>query len=68
MNFKKGETIIYPQHGACIVVGTKKMDAFGEKREYLILKIAHGEMTLSVPTDKAEDVGMRPPISVEDAR
>src|SRR6267143_3137542 len=38
----------------------------GEKREYLILKIAHGEMTLSVPTDKAEEVGMRPPISAED--
>jgi CarD family transcriptional regulator len=38
----------------------------GEKREYLILKIAHGEMTLSGPTDKAEEVGMRPPISAED--
>ena len=38
----------------------------GEKREYLILKIADGEMTLSVPTDKAEEVGMRPPISAED--
>ncbi|MFV0309479.1 MAG: CarD family transcriptional regulator, partial [Desertimonas sp.] len=25
VKFKKGDTIIYPQHGACIVVGTKKM-------------------------------------------
>jgi RNA polymerase-interacting CarD/CdnL/TRCF family regulator len=27
VKFKKGDTVIYPQHGACIVVGTKKMEA-----------------------------------------
>jgi CarD family transcriptional regulator len=56
VNFKKGETIIYPQHGACIVLGTKKMEAFGEKREYLILQTVINEMTLKVPVDKAEDL------------
>ena len=66
MNFKKGETIIYPQHGACIVVGTKKMDAFGEKREYLILQTVINEMTLKVPVDKAEEVGVRPPVSADE--
>ncbi len=38
MKFKKGDTVIYPQHGACIVVGTKKMEAFGASQEYLIFK------------------------------
>ena len=38
VKFKKGETVIYPQHGACVVQGTKKMEFFGEKQEYLILK------------------------------
>ena len=66
MNFKKGETIIYPQHGACIVVGTKKMDAFGEKREYLILQTVINEMTLKVPVDMAEEVGVRPPVSADE--
>jgi CarD family transcriptional regulator len=28
--------------------------------------MAHGDLTLSVPVDKADEVGMRPPISVED--
>ena len=41
MKFKKGDTVIYPQHGACIVVGTKKMEAFGETQEYLILQDGH---------------------------
>ena len=60
MKFKKGDTVIYPQHGACIVQGTKKMEAFGEKQEYLILKTVINEMTLSVPIDKAEEVGRAP--------
>jgi len=66
VNFKKGETIIYPQHGACIVMGTKKMEAFGEKREYLILQTVINEMTLKVPVDKAEEVGVRPPVSADE--
>jgi CarD family transcriptional regulator len=66
VNFKKGETIIYPQHGACIVMGTKKMEAFGEKKEYLILQTVINEMTLKVPVDMAEEVGVRPPVSADE--
>ena len=66
MKFKKGETVIYPQHGACIVVGTKKMDAFGASQEYLILRTVINEMTLSVPTSKAAEVGVRPPVSSDE--
>ena len=53
MDFKKGETVIYPQHGACVVKGTKKMEAFGEKKEYLVLETVINEMTLKVPVDMA---------------
>ena len=66
MKFKKGETVIYPQHGACIVMGTKKMDAFGASQEYLILRTVINEMTLSVPTAKASEVGVRPPVSSDE--
>ena len=66
MNFKKGETVIYPQHGACVVKGTKKMEAFGEKKEYLILETVISEMVLKVPIDMAEEVGVRPPVSADE--
>jgi CarD family transcriptional regulator len=66
VNFKKGETVIYPQHGACVVKGTKKMEAFGEKKEYLILETVISEMTLKVPVDMAEEVGVRPPVSADE--
>src|SRR5882757_3344327 len=66
MSFKVGDRVVYPHHGAAVIEKKETKVIEGEKREYLILKIAHGEMTLSVPTDKAEEVGMRPPISAED--
>ena len=66
MKFKKGDTIIYPQHGACVVVGTKKMEAFGEKQEYLILQTVINEMTLKVPVNKTDEVGVRPPVSPDE--
>jgi CarD family transcriptional regulator len=63
VKFKKGDTVIYPQHGACIVHGIKRMKAFGSTQEYLILKTVINEMTLSVPTAMAGTVGVRPPVS-----
>ena len=71
MKFKKGDTVIYPQHGACIVHGIKRMKAFGATQEYIILKTVINEMTLSVPTAMANQVGVRPPVSkseLEDLR
>ena len=71
MKFNKGDTVIYPQHGACIVHGIKRMKAFGAVQEYLILKTVINEMTLSVPTAMANQVGVRPPVSkseLEDLR
>ena len=66
MKFKKGETVIYPQHGACIVKGIRKMVVFGEKRDYLILETVINEMTLNVPIDNTEQVGVRPPVSADE--
>ena len=66
MKFKRGETVIYPQHGACLVEGVQKKTVFGETREYLILRSVIGEMTLSVPVDQAEQVGVRPPVSSDE--
>ncbi len=66
MTFNVGDRVVYPHHGAAVVEKKEIKEAFGEKTEYLILRMAHGEMMLSVPSDKAEDVGMRWPISTED--
>ena len=58
--------MIYLHHGAALITAREKRKAFGEEREYLILQTAHGDLTLSVPADMADSVGMRPPIDEDD--
>ncbi len=66
MSFKIGDHVVYPHHGAAVIERTETREAFGEQTEYLVLRMAHGDLTLSVPADKVDEVGMRRPISVED--
>src|SRR5215813_41445 len=66
MAVKVGDRVVYPHHGAAIIERKETREAFGEKKEYFVLKMAHGDLTLAVPSDKAEEVGMRPPISADD--
>jgi CarD family transcriptional regulator len=63
LKFKKGDTVIYPQHGACIVQGSQKREYDGVTREYLIMRTVIGEMTVSVPLDSVDKVGVRMPVS-----
>src|SRR5690242_20101868 len=38
----------------------------GGKGKYFVLRMTHGDLLLKVPSDKAEEIGMRYPISKED--
>ena len=66
MTFKVGDRVVYPHHGAAVVEATEVMETFGEEKNFLVLRMTHGELTLKVPADRAEEIGMRYPISVED--
>lgn len=65
MNFKVGDTVVYPHHGAArvedIVVRTIK----GEEVEYLVLKVTDGDMTVQIPSSKLEYVGVRDVVGAE---
>ena len=64
--FDVGDRVVYPHHGAAVIKKREKRKVDGSSTEYLVLEMAHGELTLSVPVDKADDVGMRPPIGKEE--
>ncbi len=66
MSFKVGDRVVYPHHGAAIIKRKEKRELLGETKEYLVLEMVHGDLVLSVPSDKADEVGMRPPISEAD--
>jgi CarD family transcriptional regulator len=66
MTYKAGDRVVYPHHGAAIIEDTEMIELNGEERKYFVLKTAHDDLTVRVPVDKVDEVGMRPPISLED--
>ena len=66
MSYDVGDRVVYPHHGAAVIERKEMREAFGRQTEYLVLRMAHGEMTVSVPSDKADDVGVRWPISADE--
>ncbi len=63
--YKVGDKVVYPHHGAGTVVKREKREILGEKREYLTIKILHNDMTVNVPAENAELVGLRKVIDEE---
>jgi len=63
--YKVGDKVVYPHHGAGTVVKREKKEVLGEKREYLTIKILHNDMTVNVPAENAERVGLRKVIDEE---
>src|SRR5947208_7498637 len=63
--FKVGDKVVNPNHGAGTIVKKEKRVVLGEKREYLTIKILHNDMTVNVPCENAEAVGLRQVIDEE---
>ena len=66
MLFDVGDKVVYPHHGAAVVERRELKEAFGEKKEYLVLRLAYGDLTLMVPSDNTDDVGLREVINDEE--
>ena len=57
--YKLGDKVVYPHHGAGVVVKKETRTVLGEEREYLTIQILHNDMTVNVPSENAERVGLR---------
>jgi CarD family transcriptional regulator len=66
MSFRVVTRSCTAHHGAATIEKKEKKDVFGEKKDYLILKLAYGDLTLMVPADNAEDIGLRDVINDEE--
>src|SRR5882724_4882382 len=65
MVFKVGETVVYPHHGAALIEAIETRVIKGEEKKYLVLKVAQGDLTVRVPADNAEIVGVRDVVGQE---
>ena len=67
-DFEVGDNVVYPHHGAGVVLRKESKDLLGEKREYLTIKILHNDMTVQVPCENAGVAGLRRVIGPEDVK
>ena len=59
MEFKVGDTVVYPHHGAAVIQAIETRTVKGNPREYLVLKVSQGDLTVKVPAENADYVGVR---------
>jgi CarD family transcriptional regulator len=57
--YKVGDKVVYPHHGAGTVVKKETRTVLKQQRVYLTIKILHNDMTVNVPAENAERVGLR---------
>jgi CarD family transcriptional regulator len=57
--FDVGDYVVYPKHGVGRVIELQKSEIAGMALELYVLRFEKERMTLRVPTNKAEGVGMR---------
>ncbi|MBV7294139.1 CarD family transcriptional regulator [Corynebacterium sp. TAE3-ERU16] len=65
MDFKVGDTVVYPHHGAAVIEAIESREIGGEVLDYLVLQIHQSDLTVKVPTKNAELVGVRDVVGEE---
>jgi len=65
MTFTVGDTVVYPHHGAATIEAIEKRVVKGVERDYLVLRVAQGDLTVRVPSDNVDLVGVRDVVNQE---
>jgi CarD family transcriptional regulator len=66
MSFAVGDKVVYPHHGAAIIEGKEKRVFDGHKTDYFVLRITYGDLKVSIPVEKADEIGLRDVINDEE--
>lgn len=65
MVFKVGDKVVYPMHGAGVIEAIEEKEVLGQRQTYYIMRLPIGDMTVMIPTEGAEEIGIREVIDEE---
>ena len=57
--FKIGEVVVYPKHGVGEIIKIESMEVSSIKAKFYVVKMEQGKLTIRVPLDKQNEVGLR---------
>jgi CarD family transcriptional regulator len=66
--FKVGDYVVYPVHGVGEITELSRKTVLGKKKDFYILEIQGNKMTVMVPLESAEKVGIRPIIDKKEIK
>jgi CarD family transcriptional regulator len=66
--FSVGDKVVYPHHGAAVIIKKERREFDGSRAEFFVLEVAIDQLVLRVPVASAVDLGVRPVISKTAAR
>ncbi len=57
--FKVGEKVVYPAHGVGVIESLQVRNVSGTQKKFYMLRIVDTEMTIMIPTENVQTVGLR---------
>ena len=61
-----GDKVVYPLHGVGLINSIEDRTVLGEKRSYYVIKLAISDMTVMIPTNRSDQLGLRMIVSDRD--
>ncbi|HXU82077.1 MAG TPA: CarD family transcriptional regulator [Polyangia bacterium] len=66
VTFNVGQKAVYPSRGIAEITGIEKKEIHGQLHSFYVLRLADSDLRIMVPTDKADQVGLRPVAGSDD--
>ena len=58
-DFDVGEIVVYPKHGVGEIIKIESMEISSIKTKFYVVKMEQAKLTIRVPLDKQDEVGLR---------
>lgn len=68
MEFSQGQTVIHPHHGPATVAKVFSRTFKGQERQYLQLQVHSSDLSINLPVDQADEVGVRAVFAQDETR
>ena len=65
--YTQGAKVVYPLHGVGTIDSIEEKTVLGETRSYYIIKLTISDMTVMIPIDKSDELGLRLIVSNNEA-
>ncbi len=64
--YKKGDKVVYPMHGVGLIEDIKSVTILGVEKKVYVIHIMNNGMTVMIPTENVDKIGLRPVISINE--